>query len=417
LTVPVTAPVTVALQEARQRTLELVAPFSDAALETSHLSLMSPLVWDLAHIAAYEDLWLVHRHGGERLLHPELAAMYDAFETPRAVRGDLPLLNRAQALAYLEEVRERALEILDRTGPALVHEMVLQHEQQHNETMLQAIELARLDCAPGVEPAERPAGGGGHTGLEAVEVPAGPFMMGAPDGRFAYDNERPPRIVDAPAFRIGRTPITNATFLRFVEGGGYQRREWWPRESFAWKEDHDITHPAGWAAGPNGWRQWRIDGWAPLHPDEPVVHVSWFEADAFARAHGARLPTEAEWEKAAAWDQATRTSLARPPGRANLDQRGLGPWPVGSLDGASPSGALGMLGDVWEWTATDFRGYPGFVADPYPEYSEVFFGPRYRVLRGGSWATRERVATTSFRNWDLPERRQIFSGIRLAWDA
>jgi len=109
--------------------------------------------------------------------------------------------------------------------------------------------------------------------------------------------------------------------------------------------------------------------------------------------------------------------LARPPGRANLDQRGLGPWPVGSLDGASPSGALGMLGDVWEWTATDFRGYPGFVADPYPEYSEVFFGPRYRVLRGGSWATRERVATTSFRNWDLPERRQIFSGIRLAWDA
>jgi iron(II)-dependent oxidoreductase len=392
--VPVATLIHGALEEARQRTLDLVAPLSDADVETAHSALMSPLVWDLAHIAAYEDLWLVHRHGGEPLLHPEWAAMYDAFETPRAVRGDLPLLDRGEALAYLAEVRERALEGLARTGPAEVHEMVLQHEQQHDETMLQAIELARLDSPPGLEPVARPAAPGRHTGLEAVDVPAGPCTVGAPAGRFAFDNERPRHRVELPAFRMGRTPITNATFLTFTEGGGYQRREWWSDEGWSWKEDYDITHPGQWAAAPDGWRQWRVDGWAPLHPGEPVVHVSWFEADALARSLGARLPTEAEWEKAATWDQETRTARRypwgdEPPapggGRANLDHTGLGPMPAGALPaGASPCGALGMLGDVWEWTASDFGPYRGFVAHPYREYSEVFFGPDYKVLRGGS---------------------------------
>jgi gamma-glutamyl hercynylcysteine S-oxide synthase len=425
--VPVATLIPGALEEARQRTLDLVAPLSDADVETAHSALMSPLVWDLAHIAAYEDLWLVHRHGREPLLRPEWAAMYDAFETPRAVRGDLPLLDRGEALAYLAQVRERALEVLERTGPAELHELVLRHEHQHDETMLQAIELARLSTTPGLDPAPRPDAPGGHSGLEAVDVPAGPCLIGAPAGRFAFDNERPRHHVELPAFRIGRTPVTNATFLTFTEGGGYQRREWWSDEGWAWKEDYDITHPGQWAAAHDGWRQWRVGGWAPLHPDEPVVHVSWFEADALARSLGARLPSEAEWEKAATWDQETRTARRypwgdEPPapggGRANLDHTGLGPMPAGAFPaGASPCGVLGMLGDVWEWTASDFGPYRGFVAHPYPEYSEVFFGPDYKVLRGGSWATRARVATPCFRNWDLPQRRQIFSGVRLAWDA
>ena len=232
---PVTTEIADALTEARRRTLAMVEPFSDEQMETAHSALMSPLAWDLAHIAAYEDLWLVHRHGGEPLLHPELAAMYDAFETPRAVRGDLPILSRAEAVDYLADVRARALAILEREGPGDVHEMVLQHEHQHNETMLQAIELAQLPTAPGLPPAPRSATTPGATGLEAVDIPAGPFTMGAPDHRFSYDNERPRHGRDLPAFRIGRTAITNATFLRFVEGGGYPRRERWADEGWAWK--------------------------------------------------------------------------------------------------------------------------------------------------------------------------------------
>jgi gamma-glutamyl hercynylcysteine S-oxide synthase len=418
------SPVTDALAEARERSLAIVADFSDSDLETQHTEIMSPLVWDLAHIAAYEELWLVHRYAGEPLSRPELAAMYDAFETPRAVRGDLPLLDRAEALAYLADVRARMPDPSD--GDGFLHELVLRHEQQHGETMLQAIELARLQPAPAVARVPRPAAPGGHTGLEAVAIPGGECEIGAPADGFAYDNERPRHRTDVRAFRIGRTPITNATYLTFVEGGGYERRPWWRAEAWAWKEQYDITHPEGWARGPDGeWRRWTLDGWQPLDPDEPVVHVSWFEADAFARAHEARLPTEAEWEKAATWDQESGSARRYPWGddpsheaRANLDHGLLGPAPVGAYPaGASPSGVLGLLGDVWEWTASDFRGYDGFVAHPYPEYSEVFFGSDYKVLRGGSWATRARVATPTFRNWDLPQRRQIFSGVRLAWDA
>jgi iron(II)-dependent oxidoreductase len=414
-------PLTDALAEGRARTLALVEPLSDADVESQHVEIMSPLVWDLAHIAAYEELWLVHREAGEPLSHPELSAMYDAFETPRAVRGDLPLLDRAQALGYLQDVRSRIPE-----DDGFIHELVLRHEHQHGETMLQTIVLARLSPPPAVPRAARPPAPGGHSGLERVLVPAGPCEIGAPDEGFAYDNERPRHRTELPAFRIGRTPITNATFLTFVEGGGYKRRPWWGREAWAWKEQYDITHPEGWARGSTGeWRRWTLDGWQPIDPDEPVVHISWFEADAFARAHGARLPTETEWEKAATWDQESGSALPYPWGdaapttdHANLDHGLLGPAPVGAYPaGASPCGALGMLGDVWEWTASDFGGYDGFVAHPYREYSEVFFGSDYKVLRGGSWATRARVATPTFRNWDLPERRQIFSGMRLAWDA
>ncbi len=274
--------------------------------------------------------------------------------------------------------------------------------------------------------------------------------MGTGGERFAYDNERPRHTVELEAFRVGAAPITNGSWMSFAEGGGYERREWWSDEAWHWKEEYDITHPGAWT---DDGREWRLGRLEALHPAKPVVHVSWFEADAFAKAHGVRLPTEAEWEKAATWDQATQTKRSWPwgedapqapaPGvrrlsadahlglpshhgsgassarrlRANLDARVYGTAPVGAYPaGASPCGALAMVGDVWEWTGSELRGYPGFVADPYKEYSEVFFGPDYKVLRGGSWATASRVAVPTFRNWDLPERRQIFAGVRIAQD-
>lgn len=415
-----------ALAETRERTLTLVSHLDEAAVETVHSPLMSPLVWDLGHIAAFEDLWAVHRFGAQPLLRPDLAQVYDAFETPRADRGELPFLRRAPALDYLAAVRERTLDAAARHGlrDGLVHELVLRHEQQHGETMLQAMELAGLPAPPcshgpaGAAAARWTGPPPGDGGLELVEIPGGPCPIGRDraDG-FSYDNERPRHVRDVAPFRIGRTPITNATFLTFVEGGGYERREWWSREAWAWKEEYDIERPAGWTA--DG-RERRMERLEPLHPDRPVVHLSWFEADAFARAHGARLPTEFEWEKAATWDQGSgETADARTVDAAagNVDWRSFGTVPAGTFGAAAPSGCLGLVGDVWEWTASRFDGYPGFVAEPYREYSEVFFGDGYRVLRGGSWATRARVATPTFRNWDYPQRRQIFSGFRLAKDA
>jgi iron(II)-dependent oxidoreductase len=361
MTVADTATLLEELLAARQRTLDLVAHLPAADLERQIAPIMSPLVWDLAHIAAYEDLWLVHRHAGLELLRPDLAALYDAFETPRTVRGDLELLGRADALAYLATVRERTLSAIERHGAdPVVHEMVLRHELQHTETMRQAMALANL-LPPG-EP-RLPALSGPEQWLT---VPQGTHALGAPEDGFAYDNERPRHAVHVDAFLIARRPVTNATWLRFVEGGGYVRREWWSAEGWAWKEEYDITHHA------------RGDVRPTPPPDAPVCHVSFFEAEALARWCGARLPTEAEWEKAAE--------------------------------------RLAGVGLVWEWTASTFGGYPGFQPFPYREYSEVFFGNRYRVLRGGSWATARRVATRTFRNWDLPERRQLFAGVRLARD-
>jgi iron(II)-dependent oxidoreductase len=414
-----------ALTEARERTLTLVAGIGDEDLERVHSTLMSPLVWDLGHIAAFEDLWLVHRFGGEPMLRADLAEVYDAFETPRAGRGELAFLRPAEAREYLDAVRQRAVVALERdgVGDRLIPELIIRHEHQHTETMLQTLELARLQ---GFEPEPRTASdpAARHTGLELVEVEGGEFTIGAGTGGFAYDNERPRHRTEVRDYRIGRTPITNGTWLAFVEDGGYERREWWSPEGWAWRDTHDIMRPQSWTADLRS--QWRLGTLAPLASDQPVVHVSWFEADAFARAHAVRLPTEAEWERAATWDQRHGVALRYPwgdeppvPGvQANVDQLSGGTAPAGLLAaGAAPSGCLGMLGDVWEWTSTRFGGYPGFVADPYREYSEVFFGGDYRVLRGGSWATAARVVSPTFRNWDYPQRRQIFAGVRVAADA
>jgi iron(II)-dependent oxidoreductase len=418
------------LSEARERTLWLVAEVSDRDLDRVHDPLMSPLVWDLGHIAAFEDLWVSGRGTGMRPLRPELMEVYDATETPRAGRGELPYLRRAEALDYMERVRERALRVLDAMdlSPGLgdlhtggfLWELLLQHEQQHEETMLQCLKLATpgtyspprraLPAAPAA-----PRGG-------MVRIDGGPFVQGDAGVWFAYDNERPRQTVHLGPFEMDRLPVTNGDYAQFVADGGYARPELWTEAGWEWRTRNRIERPLYWSADGS---ERHFDRIAAIDPARPVMHVSWFEADAFARWAGKRLPTEAEWEKAAAWSPRASESRRQPWGDdppshelANLDQTAFSPAPAGAYpDGASGYGVLGMIGDAWEWTASDFSAYPGFRAYPYDEYSLVFFGQGYKVLRGGSWATRPRVVRNTVRNWDLPERRQIFAGFRCARDA
>jgi iron(II)-dependent oxidoreductase len=406
------------LAATRERTFELLAPLDEEGLARQAAPIMSPPLWDLGHIAAYEELWLVRRLAGDPSLHPELEATYDAFETPRAVRAEIPILDHAGALAYLRDVRERALEVLEAadlgedadplTAGGFVWDMVDQHEAQHTETVLQALQM--LPAGAYAPPRREPGPRGPAAAPARVEVPGGVFEMGAPEGGFAYDCERPRHRREVAPFVIGRRPVTNAEHLAFMADGGYARRELWTDEGWAWREAEGAEAPAYWERdGEGGWVVRSYDVVAPVDPLLPVCHVSAHEADAHARWAGARLPTEAEWERAAA--------LADDPAAgAHIDQLDFGPAPCAEVPGAG-DGPRGMIGDVWEWTSSAFSGYPGFRAFPYREYAEVFFGGPYRCLRGGSWATQPAAARTSFRNWDLPQRRQIFSGFRLVYEA
>ena len=372
------------LAEARQRTLALIAPLDDERLNRVYSPILSPLAWDLGHIANFEELWLVRTIGGREPLHGELGRFYDAIENPRRTRGELPILRDAELRAYLADVRERTLEVLDEVEVGLevedpllrdgfVYEMLIAHELQHQETMLQLLQM--VDVGGGLRGAGRLSPGQMPVQLDrhfeyppvretpraskTVRIDGGSYEIGAPAGGFAYDNERARHVVKLEAFEIDRLPVSNGAYAEFVEETGTEAPMYWERDG------------EGWVRTAMGRRD-------PVDPDAPVVHISWDDADAFSRWAGKRLPTEQEWEAAAP-----------------------------RLDG---------VGAVWEWTSSDFLAYPGFEAFPYREYSEVFFGDEYKVLRGGSWATHPSVARLSFRNWDLPQRRQIFSGIRCARD-
>jgi iron(II)-dependent oxidoreductase len=420
------------LREVRQRTMELIAPLSPPDIETQFNPLMSPILWDLGHIANYEEMWLVRALGVPGIpadLRPELDPLYNPISHPRAERGSLPLPDLATTLGYLGEVRDHASRQLGRTSldrkrpltaGGYVVQMVAQHEAQHQETIAQALQL-REDLVYGLERPDppRPASGPAE---ETLFIPAGPFLLGSDDRNAAYDNERPRHLAHLPAFEIDAAPVTNQRYLDFMRAGGYRRRELWTEEGWAWRTASGAVSPAHWRLQGRRWWQRFFGRHRPIDPLAPVLHVSWFEAAAFARWAGRRLPTEAEWEKAAAWDADRGRSRLFPWGdeppterHANLDRRHLQPVPVGSYPaGRSFFGCEQMIGDVWEWTQSDFLPYPGFEAFPYREYSEVFFGNRYRVLRGGSFATLSVAIRNTFRNWDLPQRRQIFAGFRCA---
>jgi iron(II)-dependent oxidoreductase len=429
------------LLDARQRTLLLVSPLSQEELSDQHSPLMSPVLWDMGHIAHFEELWLVRNLEGP-VEFVEMPGMYNPFENPRSTRGGLPLPGIAGTLQVMGDVRRLVLDRLASTNgngggqanghvdPELLREgyvyrMVAQHEYQHDETILQALQLKSEPPYRAPRAVSVPAGravAGGKDGM--VRFPGGRVEIGTDDRSAAYDNERPRHRVELAPFWIGAAPVTGGEYLRFVEDGGYDARALWSDAGWKWREEHGARAPQFWERGEGGWTVRRMDRVAALDPRVPVCHVCWHEAEAYCRWAGVRLPTEQEWEAAASWDPASGTRRDYPwgdepptPLHANLDQLAFEPAPVGAFPlNVSPIGCYGMMGDVWEWTSSDFLPWPGFRAFPYAEYSEVFFGPEYKVLRGGSWATRPGAVRNTFRNWDYPIRRQIFSGFRVARD-
>ncbi|HEX2193101.1 MAG TPA: ergothioneine biosynthesis protein EgtB [Acidimicrobiales bacterium] len=417
------------LEAVRRRSLQLLEPLPDGELVRQHSPIMSPLVWDLAHVGNYEELWLLRAVSGAAAIDPTLDDLYDAFRHPRPSRPGLPLLAPPAARRYIADVRGRVLDALeavdldtDRPAPAFLYRMVVQHEHQHDETMLATLQLMDGD---GYRPVAPPPPAGTAPLPAEVRVPAGPFVMGTDDDPSAYDNERPAHVVHLDEYWLDTAPVTNRRYLEFVEDGGYHQTRWWAPEGWAWREKEGAEHPRFWhRSGPGSWTRVRFGWQEDLPADEPVQHVCFHEASAFASWAGRRLPTEAEWEKAASWTGDGRTRRYpwgdREPDAtlANLGQRHWRPAPVGAYPaGVSPVGCHQLVGDVWEWTSSDFGPYPGFRSFPYREYSEVFFDSGYKVLRGGSWATSPMAVRTTFRNWDHPVRRQIFAGFRCARDA
>jgi iron(II)-dependent oxidoreductase len=423
--------VTDVLTRARGRSGLLTDAVDDDDLVRQHSPLMSPLVWDLAHIGNQEELWLVRDVGGRAPVRQDIDGLYDAFKHARADRPLLPLLGPAEARRYVSEVREKVLDVLEHSpleGRPLLEQafafgMVAQHEQQHAETMLATHQLragaAVLDAPPPPPPPE-----GARPPSAEVLVPGGPFTMGTSTEPWALDNERPAHEVDTAPFFIDTAAVTNGAYLAFIDTGGYDEPRWWSARGWAHRQADGLTAPRFWQREGDTWWRLRFGIREQVPPCEPVMHVSFHEAEAYAAWAGRRLPTEAEWEKAARWDPVTGRSRRYPwgdedagPEHANLGQRHLRPAEAGAYPrGASPLGVHQLIGDVWEWTSSDFHGYPGFTVFPYPEYSLVFFGSDYKVLRGGSFGSDAVVVRGTFRNWDHPVRRQIFAGFRCARD-
>ena len=427
------------LRDARQRTLALVQDLSDEQLIGPRLAIVNPMLWEIGHLAWFQSHWVLRHLRGLALSRTDADALYDSFKVAHDKRWDLPLPTRAETWRYMETELERALEQLharplDRETEYF-YRLVLFHEDMHDEAFTYTRQTLGYPApgfaraAAGASPtAGTDSGSREHRGQageaaapSSVDVPGGTFLLGAAlDEPFVFDNEKWAHPVQLRPFRISRTAVTDGEFAAFVADGGYERRELWDQEGWAWRESGQVRLPLYWRRAGSGWERRVFDRWQPLEPARTTIHVNWYEAAAYCRWAGRRLPSEVEWEAAAVaaaegavkrrypWGEAPPS-----PERANLDGDRGGPIAADALPaGDSALGCRQLWGNVWEWTSTAFGPFPGFVVDPYQEYSQPWFDGRHTVLRGGCWATRTRLLRQTWRNFYTRDRRDVFAGFR-----
>jgi gamma-glutamyl hercynylcysteine S-oxide synthase len=421
------------LVDSRKRTLELVSDLTDEQMIGPQLRIVNPPLWEIGHLAWFQERWNLRRITDEEFAPSTVLErgdeFYDSMEVAHDDRWELPLLSRGETLSYMQQVLDETLNKLHTEGPTpeadYFARLAAFHEDMHDEAFTYTRQTHGLPEPPISEYdpeilEDQPRGP-----LEGdAEVPGGDFMLGATrDTGFVFDNEKWAHPVLVSPFEISRSPVTNEQFRSFVDDGAYLRQELWSEEGRRWLDETAAEYPVYWSKVGDEWHQRHFDKSGPLNPHAPVIHVNWYEAEAYCRWAGRRLPTEAEWEMAASAESAPDGTTGRkrlypwgetPPGprHANLNGRLLGPVDVAAFpEGDSAFGCRQMMGNVWEWCADDFVPYPGFVSDPYKEYSEPWFGEQ-KVQRGGSWATRGRMLRNTWRNFALPDRRDLFAGFR-----
>ena len=405
------------LRDARERSLLLIVDLDDEQWLGPELPIVNPPRWEIGHVAWFQEHWVLRHLRGLPPLRPDADALYDSSAVAHDSRWRLRLPDRRGTLAYaagvLEEVARRLEESRELDADArYFHLLALYHEDMHGEAFAYTRQTLGYR-APAIARDES-LEGGPRPG--DVDVPGGTWKLGAdpdPDGGFLFDNEQGAHAVEVAPFRIARAPVTQAEFAAFVDDGGYERRELWTEEGWRWRTEVRALHPVYWRRDPaRGWLRRRYDAWIPLEPHRPAHHVNAHEADAWCRWAGRRLPSEAEWECAAGPARFPWGDDPPTPERALLDLRAAEPCDVGAhAAGDGPHGLRQMIGNVWEWTATTFGPYPGFVAGPYRDYSQPWFGT-HRVLRGGAFATRSRLLRRTWRNFFTPDRRDVLAGFR-----
>ena len=419
-------PVTTILEwvaEARKRTFELVADLDDQQLLGPRLSIVNPLLWEIGHVAWFQERWVLRHALREPPIRADGDALWDSAAVAHDTRWDLPLPTRESTLAYMREVRDRVRDRLTRhaSDEQLAYFALYSvfHEDMHDEAFTYTRQTHGYP-APRLSDVDAPAAGGAGPFPGDVEVPGGTVLLGATrDEPFVFDNEKWAHPIEVAPFAMARAPVTQREFAGFVEDGGYGRRELWSDEGWAWRATHEVERPVYWRGGEGAWERRDFDRWVALEPHRPVLHVSWHEAQAFCCWARRRLPTEAEWETAASLGSTSGTKRQFPWGdarptvpHARLDGRGLGCADVADHPaGDAPAGLRQMIGNVWEWTESAFRPYPGFVPDAYQEYSQPWFST-HKVLRGGCWVTRARLLRNTWRNFYPPDRRDVWAGFR-----